>query len=254
MACVIPPLLLQLPSETGEWGREGGALAVCLLVHIVFHLLMISMFVVAAYRAKNIFDGIEQQKSPEMAARFIKEEISRDVLYATCISSGEVKNGILNYEDLDETTQNDISRAIGSFMLCLTDPNQGITSFYSISECCFRFSIYLFAYYMLMIASFYCTRILFGTSWVFVFSPPAALSYFFLSIFVATYWKIRLTYADLENGGQPTLKSSPDWWRVELSKKPFEEIQFPEEVGDRDVKLRLRCFLSHFIVDRARRM
>jgi len=93
------------------------------------------------------------------------------------------------------------------------------------------------------------------------------LSYFISSIFVGIYWKIRLIYAelvcevrreffymDLEKGGQPTLKSSPDWWRVELSKKPFEEIQFPEEIGDVDVKPRLRFFLSHFIADRARRM
>jgi hypothetical protein len=78
-------------------------------------------------------------------------------------------------------------------------------------------------------------------------------------MYAGIYWWIRFTYAelvcevrrdffniDLEKGGQPTVKSSPDWWRVELSRKPFEEIQFPEEIGDIDEKLRLRFFLLLF--------
>jgi len=239
MICATAWLVLQLPKETGKFGRKGATLAVYLLFYIPTNLVL--MLLLSHFDNPALFN-LSGEKSPEIVAKSIREVISRDVLSATCTSVGELKDQLLKYEDLDDTTQNDISQAIKCFTLCLIDPKQEITSFVSTSECWFRFSIYLFAYCMLMIASFYCNWILFGELGTIIHALLAMCYFLTLYPMVLAYWKSRFTYAelvvyvrrrffytDMEKEGPTTLETSPEWWMTELSKKPFEELKLPEE-------------------------
>jgi hypothetical protein len=140
--------------------------------------------------------GLEGQHSPEMAARYIRENISRDVISATCTPSQKLADQRLNltYDNLNKTTQNDISRAIESFSLCLLNSEEKITSFYSLADCSFRLSVYLFTNYIPLIAWFHCTS--FEESLVMAFWSSSALLCLWLFDFGVQYWIYRLAYTE----------------------------------------------------------
>jgi hypothetical protein len=100
----------------------------------------------------------------------------------------------LKYDDLDKTTQNDISRAIESFSLCLLNSEEKITSFYSLADCSFRLSVYLFTNYIPLIAWFHCTS--FEESLVMAFWSSSALLCLWLFDFGVQYWIYRLAYTE----------------------------------------------------------
>jgi hypothetical protein len=262
MSTVTILLLFQLIIETSKTSefysvKVARALAVIIVLHIIFHVLLVLYFRAYCYHGRvhphgGLFD-LEEQNYPEMAARYIREDISRDVISATCTPSKKLVDERLNlkYDNLDKTTQDDISRAIESFSLCLLNSEEEIISFYSLSDCSFRLSVYLFTNYIPLIALFHCTS--FGESWVVAFWSSSALLCLWLFGFGVQYWIYRLAYTEFvfyvrrKFIGQNAEKglgeqSSLEWWRIELSKKPFEEIERPEKAEDIKSKYRLRHF------------
>jgi hypothetical protein len=262
MTTVTIFLLFQLIIETGRTSesysvKAARALAVIIVLHMIFHVLLVLYFSAYCYHGRAHLEGglfgLEGQNSPEIAARYIREDISRDVISATCTPSKKLFDEQLDlkYDDLNRTTQNDISRAMKSFSLCLLNSEEEIISFYSLSDCSFRLSVYLFTNYIPLIALFHCTSL--GESWVVAFWSSSAMSCLWFFGFGVQYWIYRLAYTELvfcvrrkfigenvEKG--PGDQSSLDWWRIELSKKPFEEIEHPKKAEDIKSKYRLRHF------------
>lgn len=93
MSTVTIFLLFQLIIETGKTSefysvKAARALAVIIVLHIIFHVLLVLYFRAYCYHGRahpegGLF-GLEEQNSPETAARYIRENISRDFISATC--------------------------------------------------------------------------------------------------------------------------------------------------------------------------
>jgi hypothetical protein len=100
MTTVTIFLLFQLIIETGKTSesysvKAARALAVVIVLHIIFHVILVLFFKKYCYHGRAhpdswLFD-LEGQNSPEMAARYIREDISRDVISATCILKEAVR-------------------------------------------------------------------------------------------------------------------------------------------------------------------
>jgi len=184
-------------------------------------------------------DDLEGRISREEAVRVIQLHMSLFFIGENHWSTDE-KGRLMHplrvrYNDLDEISRGNISKATAAFASYLVDPKDQLMSYFSISDTLFHFIVRLLVGWMLTIFLFGDSGVFRMDLWGVAFTMLVPIYIFFMVdagiIGMRHKWArvardIRKKYilADTEKGGGD-FQSSVDWWSEQLSKPPFKEIE-----------------------------